>query len=55
LALKFLGFSLEEIKRCLGIGPTALPETLALQKAMMKERREQLDTIIQAIDETEKL
>ena len=55
LALKFLGFSLEEIKCCLQVGSTALQESLALQKAMMREKREQLDTIIQAIDETEKL
>jgi DNA-binding transcriptional MerR regulator len=55
LALKFLGFSLEEIKCCLQVGPTALQESLALQMAMMREKREQLDTIIQAIDETEKL
>ncbi|HEV2582784.1 MAG TPA: MerR family transcriptional regulator, partial [Ktedonobacteraceae bacterium] len=55
LALKFLGFSLDEVKACLRIGPTALQESLAQQKAMMQERREQLDTIIQAIDETEKL
>jgi len=53
LALKFLGFSLEEIKRCLQTGPTALQESLVLQKAMMQEKREQLDAIIQAIDETQ--
>ncbi|HLZ55579.1 MAG TPA: MerR family transcriptional regulator [Ktedonosporobacter sp.] len=55
LALKFLGFSLGEIKQCLSIGPTVLLESLAMQKAMMQEKKEQLDTIIQAIDETEKL
>jgi len=55
LALKFLGFSLEEIKHCLQIGPTILQESLALQKAMMQEKRAQLDAIIQAIDETEEL
>lgn len=55
LALKFLGFSLEEIKCCLQVGPTALQESLALQKAMMQDKREQLKAIIQAIDETEKL
>ena len=55
LALKFLGFSLEEIKHCLQVGPTILQESLALQKAMMQEKRAQLDTIIQAIDETEEL
>ena len=55
LALKFLGFSLEEIRHCLRVGPTSLQESLAQQKAMMLERRKQLDTIISAIDETEKL
>lgn len=55
LALKFLGFSLEEIRHCLRVGPASLQESLAQQKAMMRERREQLDTIIAAIDETEKL
>jgi DNA-binding transcriptional MerR regulator len=55
LALKFLGFSLEEIKACLRSGPQRLQEVLTLQKAMMHERRIQLDSIIQALDETEKL
>lgn len=55
LALKFLGFSLEEIQHCLRVGPVSLQESLAQQKAMMRERREQLDAIIAAIDETEKL
>jgi DNA-binding transcriptional MerR regulator len=55
LALKFLGFSLEEIKQCLRFGPTILQESLALQKAMMQEKRAQLDAVIQAIDETEEL
>lgn len=55
LALKFLGFSLDEIKRCLRVGPTVLRDTLALQKTMMQERREQLDAVIAAIDETQSL
>ncbi len=55
LALKFLGFSLGEIKHCLQVGPTVLQESLALQRAMMQEKREQLDAILAAIDETEKL
>ncbi len=55
LALKFLGFSLEEIKQCLRSGPTGLRESLFLQKAMMRERRMQLDIAIQALEETEKL
>jgi len=55
LALKILGFSLKEIQQCLQAGPRRLKEVLALQRAMMQERREQLDAIIQAIDEAEKL
>lgn len=53
LALKFLGFTLDEIRQCLRIGPTALPESLAFQKAMMCERRAQLDNVIKAIEETQ--
>jgi hypothetical protein len=37
------------------VGPTTLKETLALQKTMMREKRAQLDSVIQAIDETERL
>jgi MerR family transcriptional regulator, thiopeptide resistance regulator len=55
LALKFLGFSLEEIKAFLRSGPQRLQEVIAVQRAMMQERRVQLDNIIQALDETEKL
>ncbi|GAC1398914.1 MAG: MerR family transcriptional regulator [Ktedonobacteraceae bacterium] len=55
LALKFLGFSLQEIQQCLRAGPMILQESLAQQKAMMQERRTQLDTVIQAITETEEL
>lgn len=55
LALKFLGFSLAEIRACLRVEPHRLSESLAQQRAMMQERRAQLDAIIQAIDKTEKL
>ena len=55
LALKFLGFSLQEIQQCLQVGPTLLQESLALQRAMMEERRTQLDTVIQAITEAQEL
>ena len=55
LALKFLGFSLEEIRVLLQTGPKRLEEVLAQQKAMMEEKRDQLETIIQAIGETERL
>ncbi len=55
LALKFLGFSLGEIKILLRDGPRRLEDVLAQQRAMLQERRAQLDTVIQAIEETEQL
>lgn len=55
LALKFLGFSLHEIRACLQTGPHRLQEVFARQKAMLMERRAQLDTIIQAVAEAERL
>jgi DNA-binding transcriptional MerR regulator len=55
LALKFLGFSLDQIKRYLQTNPQRFQEVLAKQKAMLREKRTQLDTIIQAIEEAEKL
>jgi DNA-binding transcriptional MerR regulator len=55
LALKFLGFSLEEIKVCLQTHPEHLQETLATQKAMMQEKRSQLDLVVQAIEQAETL
>nr|BBH85800.1 MerR family transcriptional regulator [Thermosporothrix sp. COM3] len=55
LALKYLGFSLDEIKRCLQIGPYELGEWLLLQKIMLREKRMQLDSILQAIEETEQM
>lgn len=55
LALKFLGFSLDEIRILLRNGPEQMLAVLAQQKAMMHEKRAQLDTVIQAIAETEQL
>lgn len=55
LALKFLGFSLEEIKVCLQTDPERLQETLTTQKMMMREKRGQLDAVIQAIEKAEAL
>jgi MerR family transcriptional regulator, thiopeptide resistance regulator len=55
LALKFLGLSLEEVKVCLQTNPERLPETLATQKAMMREKRSQLDAVLQAIEKAEVL
>lgn len=55
LALKFLGLSLEEIKVCLQTDPERLQETLTTQKAMMREKRIQLDAVIQALEKAEAL
>ena len=55
LALKFLGFSLDDIKLCLRRGTEQLETVLAQQRAMMEEKRRQLDAIIKAIAETEAL
>ena len=54
LALKFLGFSLDEVKACLRTGPHSLAQTLVTQKAMLREKRAQIDTVIRAIEQTEK-
>ncbi|MBO0796482.1 MAG: MerR family transcriptional regulator, partial [Ktedonobacteraceae bacterium] len=53
LALKFLGFSLEEIKVCLQKNPEHLPEALVMQKAMLREKRSQLDAVLRAIEKAE--
>jgi DNA-binding transcriptional MerR regulator len=55
LALKLLGFSLAEIRACLSAGPQDFVEALAAQKAMLAEKRRQLDAIIAVIDELERL
>jgi DNA-binding transcriptional MerR regulator len=53
MALKLLGFSLREIQDCLQAGPQDLFRSLSAQKEMLREKRDQLDAIIQAIDEIE--
>ncbi len=53
LALKFLGLSLDEIKRCLATGPLRLQASLGQQKAMLQEKRSQLDAVLQAIEQLE--
>lgn len=55
LALKFLGFSLEEIKAFLDATPSGFREALTQQKAMLRERRDQIGTIIQAIEQAEQV
>lgn len=55
LALKFLGFSLDEIKALLRTHPRSLQDVLAQQKAIMEAKRARLDGIIQAISEMERV
>ncbi|MGN6810331.1 MAG: MerR family transcriptional regulator [Thermomicrobiales bacterium] len=54
LALKFLGFSLDEIKALLRGAPGDLREVLCQQRAMLRERRAQLDTVMRAVEEAER-
>jgi DNA-binding transcriptional MerR regulator len=53
LGLKYLGFSLEEIRRCLNSSPRRFKDALAVQKAMLEERKKHLEAILQAIERTE--
>ncbi|WAH38757.1 MerR family transcriptional regulator [Alicyclobacillus dauci] len=56
LGLKFLGFSLDEIRACLEAADwNTFHELLAQQKTMMLEKRQHLDAIISAISESEKV
>ena len=55
LALKYLGFSLGEIRQCLKREPQQLETTLARQKAMLRDKRLQLDAILKAIAHVETL
>lgn len=53
LALKFLGFSLDEISRCLRVSPANMRDALKLQRAMLEERRWEIDQILATIEHTE--
>jgi DNA-binding transcriptional MerR regulator len=53
LALKFLGFPLDEIKAVLGAPPLGLREAFAQQRAMLHDRRNRLDAVIEAIEHAE--
>lgn len=53
LALKVLGLTLAEIKRHLKPGQVYLPGILARQKAVLQEKRDYLNAVIQAIAEAE--
>lgn len=50
LAMKYLGFSLEEIGEMARGGLLQLQDSLSLQRQMMEEKREQVDRVIRAID-----
>jgi DNA-binding transcriptional MerR regulator len=53
--LKFIGFSLKQIKEILKDQNSDLAETLQLQKKVIKERRKQLDLALEAIAQAEKV
>ena len=50
LALKYLGFTLDEIRRCLQREPGEIGTILARQSEMLRDRRRQLDAILAAIE-----
>ncbi len=52
VCLKYLGFPLEEIKRLLRSGDR-LPESMALQKKLLRMKIEQLNSVIKAIESIE--
>lgn len=54
LALKFLGLSLSEIKEFIQTGPQEFEEILSHQKRMMQDKKMQIESVISAIEETEK-
>jgi MerR family transcriptional regulator, thiopeptide resistance regulator len=54
LSLKFLGFSLNEIKDFLKIDPQKFQHKLIEQKSMLKEQKAQIEKIIAAIENVEK-
>ncbi|GMA49687.1 MerR family transcriptional regulator [Alicyclobacillus contaminans] len=55
LALKYLGFSLTEIKNLIEEGASELSSALRAQKKMLLDKRQQIDSIIHAIEKIEKL
>ena len=54
VALKFIGFSLKEIKRLLNRKGFGLSEVLTAQRLTLEEKRRHLDLAIQAINKAEK-
>ncbi|WP_238886131.1 MerR family transcriptional regulator [Clostridium sp. YIM B02551] len=55
LALKFLGFSLTEVKLFIKESPGEFENVLLKQKLMMQDKKMQIEKVISAIEETEKL
>jgi DNA-binding transcriptional MerR regulator len=55
LALKFLGFSLDDIRILLRTDPRGLKGALAQQKALLREQQCQLTRLLRVIEETETL
>lgn len=55
LALKYLGFSLSEIKALVQEGGSELRIALRAQKNMMLDKRRQIDSIIRTIEKTEEM
>ncbi len=53
LALKFLGFSLEEIREIGGTDDLQLQDSIALQRQMLEERRSQIDQAVEALGHLE--
>src|SRR5438045_9586657 len=53
VALKFIGFSLKEIKNILRRGPVDLTATLRRQREAIEEKRKRLELAIQAIQRAE--
>ena len=55
VALKFIGFSLKQIRDLLERKAADLPATLRLQSRILKEKRRQLDLAIQTIERARRL
>lgn len=55
LTLKFIGFSLEQIKKILGQQSFALTETLELQRRVIEAQRDRLNLALEAINRAEKV
>ena len=53
--LKFIGFSLAQIKKILGEQSFALPETLALQRRVIEAQRHRLNLALEAIGRAERV